>query len=121
VEKMNYLNGTSISSNASFLYTDKVEKSKIYQGFGTAEPSALINILKNSEFMFPVFFKASVPSAIDPSVLQKSYDTDVFNDETIAAIEEAEYMLADPNTKKYNSFSDILAEVKAEVRDEIPD
>jgi DNA-damage-inducible protein J len=36
------------------------------------------------------------------------------NAETIAAIEEAEQINRDPNSKKYRSFSELLAEVQSE-------
>lgn len=37
------------------------------------------------------------------------------NAETIAAIEEAERISRDPSTKRYNNFSELLAEVENEV------
>jgi hypothetical protein len=37
------------------------------------------------------------------------------------ALEEAERISHDPNTKRYNSFSEILAEIEAEIRDEVSD
>jgi len=36
------------------------------------------------------------------------------NAETIAALKEGEKLLKDPNTKRYGSFSEILAEVSAQ-------
>lgn len=40
------------------------------------------------------------------------------NRETIEAMEEAERIARDPNTKKYTNFAEILSEVQAEVRSE---
>lgn len=111
---MNYSTGTNAPS-LSFLYIDKFEASKIYQSSGTA-----VSDSQKNNFMDSIITMPALPWIFMP-IIQKSYSMDVYNDETIAAMEEAERMLADPNTKKYNSFSDILAEVKAEVRDEIPD
>lgn len=37
------------------------------------------------------------------------------NDETVAAMQEADKLSRDPNTKRYSSFSELLAEVNADV------
>ena len=42
----------------------------------------------------------------------------VHNINTVEAIKEAEVLLSDPNAKKYGSFSEILAEAKAELDNE---
>ena len=39
---------------------------------------------------------------------------DVLNAETIAAIEEAEQLLKDPNTKKYTSVEELFEDLNAE-------
>jgi hypothetical protein len=44
-----------------------------------------------------------------------------FTTETLAALKEANELLNDPNTKKYSSFSEILAEAEAEMKDGLPD
>ncbi len=38
-----------------------------------------------------------------------------YNAKTLAAIEEGEWLLRDPNAKRYSSFSEILEEAKDEV------
>jgi len=38
------------------------------------------------------------------------FDVRVYNDETIAAIEEADSLAADPNAKSYSSFAELLAD-----------
>lgn len=37
------------------------------------------------------------------------------NDETIAAMEEARMLVRDPDTKRYSSFGEIVAEIDAEI------
>lgn len=39
--------------------------------------------------------------------------SDIPNEETIAAMEEAENMLKDPNAKKYTSVDDLFAELRS--------
>ena len=41
------------------------------------------------------------------------------NAETKAAIEELEQMKHDPNAKRYSGFSELLAEVEAEIENEV--
>ena len=40
------------------------------------------------------------------------------NAETIAAIEEAEQLLNDPNAKRYATYAELVAEIEAEIDEE---
>ena len=40
------------------------------------------------------------------------FDVRVYNDETIAAMEEADRLVADPNAKSYSNFAELLADLE---------
>lgn len=76
------------------------------------EAEILFNELgMNMTTAFNIFLRQSVRQQKIP--FEISLNTP--NAKTIAAIEEAEKISRDPNTKRYSSFSELLAEVQADV------
>lgn len=65
----------------------------------------------NMTTAFSIFAKTVVREQRIPFELK----ADIPNAMTIAAMKEADKLSRDPNTKRYSSFSEILAEVNADV------
>ena len=75
----------------------KKQAEQIFNELGVNMTTAINIFLKHAirEHGIPFLMKLNFPNA-----------------ETIAAIEESERILRDPNTKRYSKFSEILEEVK---------
>ena len=64
---------------------------------------------------FTIFAKKMVREQGIPFRINKeSYEYEEPNEETIAAFEEGEKMLRDPNTKKYDSVEELFEDLDAE-------
>ena len=72
----------------------------LYSAFGISVSDAVNIFFKKSLMQNGLPFTMEIPR---------------LNDETIAAIAEGERLLADPNTKRYSSFTEILEEAKNEI------
>ena len=72
----------------------------LYSAFGISVSDAVNIFFKKSLMQNGLPFAMEIPR---------------LNDETTAAIAEGERLLADPNTKRYSSFTEILEEAKNEI------
>lgn len=76
------------------------------------------NLKNNAEAIFSKF-GFNFDSAINMFLRHTVYDgnlpfninDEIPNEETLAAMKEAELLINDPNTKKYNSFQEIIDEI----------
>jgi DNA-damage-inducible protein J len=62
-------------------------------------------------------FEVFLHSALKQMGVSLEFKLYIPNAETIAALEEAERISRDPNTKRYSSASEMLAEIMAEIGD----